>query len=91
MKKEYVKISENDNNVTIVNPDGVKRGDRLGDLGLEILEDIPQANKLSIIDIKKDDPIIRYGEIIGYANKEIKKGELIDQDIFMGMKIKMVL
>ena len=80
MKKEYVKINDHDNNVTIINPDGMKRGDRLSDIDLEILEDIPQANKLSIVDIEKDEPIIRYGETIGYANKDIKKGELIDQN-----------
>ena len=39
--------------------------------------DIPFAHKIGIADIKKDENIVKYGEIVGKATADIKKGEYI--------------
>ena len=39
------------------------------------LEDITIYHKLAACDIKKGEPIVKYGEHIGLAARDIKKGE----------------
>lgn len=41
------------------------------------LEDIGQAHKIAIKDIKKDENIIKYGSPIGHATTDIKKGQFV--------------
>jgi altronate dehydratase len=38
---------------------------------------IPQAHKIAIQPIAKGEAVIRYGEKIGYATKDIAQGELV--------------
>ncbi len=40
-------------------------------------EPIPQAHKIAIHPIAKGEAVIRYGENIGYATKDIAQGELV--------------
>lgn len=42
---------------------------------VEILENIPIYHKFSIRDIATDEPIIKYGEHIGFGGCNIKKGQ----------------
>lgn len=41
------------------------------------LDSIPFAFKVALVDMKKGDPIIKYGEVIGRASQEIKAGQLV--------------
>ena len=53
--------------------------------GMEVMEgviahqDIPQAHKIALEDIAQGDKIIRYGVILGFAMKPIKKGDWINE------------
>lgn len=49
-------------------------GDRIN---IKISEDIPFGHKLAVKDIKKGEEIIKYGEEIGIASKNIKKGDYV--------------
>lgn len=40
-------------------------------------EDIPQGHKIALADVKKGDRIIKYGNPIGLASQEIKKGQWV--------------
>lgn len=40
----------------------------------EALDTIPTYHKVALKDIKKGDPILKYGEYIGIASQDIKKG-----------------
>jgi altronate dehydratase small subunit len=42
---------------------------------LKILSDIPYGHKIAIRDIRKGEPVIKYGETIGAATGNISKGE----------------
>lgn len=75
----YIKVNPNDNVAIIVNQGGLSKGTIFSD-GLELLQDIPEANKVALENISKGEPIIRYGEVIGYANEEIQKGIWLRED-----------
>jgi galactarate dehydratase len=75
----YIKVHPEDNVAIIVNKDGLKKDTVFKD-GLKLLCDIPQANKVLLEDISKDAPFIRYGEIIGYAKNDLKKGSWVKED-----------
>ena len=42
---------------------------------VRILENIKPAHKVAIKDIRKSEPVIKYGAVIGIASHDIKKGE----------------
>lgn len=68
---DYIIINENDNVAVVLRP--FLKGEEVN--GVTLLEDIPQAHKVAIKDIKKDEDIIKYGAPIGHATQDIKKGE----------------
>ncbi|MDF2821709.1 MAG: garD [Clostridiales bacterium] len=72
----YIKIKETDN--VAITVDMIKKGTIVLD---DILanEDIPQGHKIALIDIPQNGEIIRYGVILGYAVKDIKKGDWINE------------
>ncbi|WP_019229832.1 UxaA family hydrolase [Sedimentibacter sp. B4] len=71
----YIKINEYDN--VIIALDDLKMGNILetsSDGNIQIINNIPKFHKVAIRDIKKDEMIIKYGSLIGYATVDIKKG-----------------
>ena len=74
----YIKLNERDNVAIVVNDFGLPAGSRFG-CGLELKIFVPQGHKTALIDIAKDAPILRYGEIIGYAVSDIRAGEWVDE------------
>lgn len=48
-----------------------------GDVEVTCLEDIAFCHKVALCDIPRHANFIKYGEIIGYALRDIKKGEWI--------------
>ncbi|MDO5649437.1 MAG: UxaA family hydrolase [Gallicola sp.] len=74
-----IKINDFDNVATVSSEEGLRKNSRVEEFGLKILEDIPFGQKVLLKKIKKDEPIIRYGEVIGYSNSEKEKGQLIDE------------
>lgn len=73
-------ISEKDNVVVAIEP--IKKGDLVEFKNLEgniekltALDDIKIYHKIALKDIKKEDPVIKYGEHIGFALRDIKVGE----------------
>lgn len=72
----YVKIKDQDNVAIAVNE--IKAGTEVMD-GVIASCDIPQAHKIALCDIPKDREVIRYGVVLGYAKKAIKKGDWINE------------
>jgi len=42
--------------------------------------EFPQAHKVSLVDLKKGDAIVRYGEVIGYAAEDVPCGSWIHEE-----------
>ena len=76
----YIKVHDTDNVAIIVNDNGLKAGTRFPD-GLKLIEHIPQGHKVALLDIPANGEIIRYGEVIGYAVREIPHGSWIDESM----------
>ncbi|MDV2682884.1 galactarate dehydratase [Alkalihalophilus lindianensis] len=76
----YITVHSNDNVAIIVNPGGLKRGTEFP-CGLKLIEFVPQGHKVALRDLEPDEPIIRYGEVIGYAEASIQKGSWIKESL----------
>lgn len=42
-----------------------------------IKQAIPFGHKVAIVDIKKEDKVIKYGEVIGHASRDIETGDYV--------------
>jgi len=74
----YIKVHINDNVAIIVNNNGLPEGTRFA-CGLTLVEHVPQGHKVALQAIARNDAIIRYGEIIGYATEDLKQGSWISE------------
>ena len=72
-----VKIADQDNVAVVVAP--TSKGDAIDGTSLHVLCDIPQGHKVALVDLKKGDPVIRYGVILGYALEDIKAGGWVNE------------
>ena len=68
--KDYIIINPIDNVAVVLRP--FTKGEVVE--GVTLLEDIPQAHKVALQDIAKGSDIIKYGNPIGHATEDIKKG-----------------
>ena len=73
MNNIVIKTSPNDNVAIIANPTGLKAGAIVLE-DIFLMEDIPTGHKIALKNFGKGDEIIRYGQIIGYADREILRG-----------------
>ena len=80
IKPRYIKVHESDNVAIIVNSNGLPTGSVFPD-ELVLREHVPQGHKVALIDLAQDAPIVRYGEIIGYAVTPIAKGAWIEESL----------
>ncbi|MCC8166008.1 MAG: galactarate dehydratase [Planctomycetes bacterium] len=74
----YLKLNDKDNVAVVTNDGGLAAGSRFAD-GLELVEAVPQAHKVALVDIGKDQPIVRYGVPIGYAVDNIPRGSWVSE------------
>lgn len=76
----FLKLNARDNTAIIVNSTGLKEGAEFSD-GLKLIQRIPQGHKVALTDIGEGEEIIRYGEVIGYAEKKIPKGSWVKETL----------
>jgi len=74
----YIKVHADDNVAIIVNNNGLPEGTRFS-CGLTLAEHVPQGHKAALQAIAQGEAIIRYGEVIGYANQDIRQGGWISE------------
>ncbi len=75
-----IRVNDLDNVAIIVEANGLKSGDRL-DNGIELIDDVPQGHKVALEHLSAGTPIIRYGQVIGYAEADIKCGQWIHEGL----------
>jgi galactarate dehydratase len=74
----YFQLNRRDTVAVVVNEGGLPAGAQF-DSGLKLVEDVPEAHKLALVDIEAGAPIIRYGSIIGYATEPIPRGSWVHE------------
>jgi galactarate dehydratase len=75
----YVQVHPQDTVAILVNEGGLRAGTRF-DSGLTLVEDVPEAHKVALVDIRAGEPILRYGSVIGYAACDIARGSWVHED-----------
>jgi galactarate dehydratase len=79
-KPIIIKTAQADNVGIVVNLNGLPKGTML-DNGTMLSEYIPIGHKVALCDIREGDKIIRYSQIIGYANKPLIRGEWVNESV----------
>ena len=75
----YVQVHPQDTVAIIVNEGSLPAGTRF-DSGLTLVDDVPEAHKVALVDIEAGAPILRYGSVIGYAERAIVKGSWVHEE-----------
>lgn len=74
----YIKAHPRDTVAIVANEGGLHAGSRF-DSGLTLREDVPEAHKVALTDIRAGEPIVRYGSVVGYANQFIASGSWVHE------------
>lgn len=75
----FIRVHESDNAGIVIAPEGVKAGSVTG-AGFVVHEAVPQSHKVALRRLERGEPLVRYGQIIGYANRSIEAGFCIRED-----------
>src|SRR5580693_9434683 len=75
----YVQVHPQDTVAILVNEGGLPAGTQF-ESGLRLIEDVPEAHKVALVDIQSGEPILRYGSVIGYAKQDIPKGSWVHEE-----------
>jgi galactarate dehydratase len=75
----YVQVNPQDTVAIIVNEGGLPAGTRF-ESGLTLVENVPEAHKVALVDVKEGEPVLRYGSVIGYAKENIARGSWVHEE-----------
>src|SRR4249920_3332417 len=76
----YIRVNSRDNVAILVHPEGAATGDLLSN-GLVARERIPQSHKIALQDLEPGEPVVRYGQTIGLANRAIAAGSWVREEL----------
>ncbi len=76
-KPLFIRVHDSDNVAIVVNAGGLPAG-TVFDSGLVLREHVPQGHKVNLADIAEGAPILRYGEVIGFALRDIPRGSWVE-------------
>ena len=75
-----IRIDDRDNVAIVVNAEGLPAGARLDD-GTVVTEPVPPGHKVALADLAEGAPVVRYGEVIGWALRPIPRGSRVDESL----------
>jgi len=73
-----IQLDPSDTVAIVVNSGGLPKGTVFDD-GLTLVDDVPQGHKVALVDMKAGDQVVRYGEILGHAVRDLPKGAWVDE------------
>ena len=76
----YIRVDARDNVAIVVNQGGLPAGS-VFPCGLVLAEPVPEAHKVALADLAVDEPILRYGVVIGYAKQPITRGSWVHEGL----------
>jgi galactarate dehydratase len=75
----FLRVHKRDNVAIVVSADGALAG-AAETSGLTAREWIPQSHKIALGSFTAGQPVVRYGETIGYANRSIERGAWVREE-----------
>ncbi|MBD5356136.1 MAG: altronate dehydratase [Bacteroides sp.] len=78
--KRYFRINYADNVAVVLDPEGLKKGETVELDGIplfKLTEDVPYGHKFALLPVASGEKIIKYGNPIGIAKKDIVRGAWI--------------
>lgn len=75
----WIQVHHADNVAIVVEPEGLPGGMEMAN-GFRVAETIPQSHKVALRDIEVGEPVIRYGQVIGYATRRLRAGSWVRED-----------
>jgi len=75
----WIQVHRADNVAIVVEPEGLPGGTEMGD-GFRVVDAIPQSHKVALRHIKAGEPVMRYGQVIGYATRNLRAGSWVRED-----------
>ena len=78
MKPTIIQVDPEDNVAIVANDGGLPSGTEVAG-GLTLREFVPQGHKVALSFIKKDSPIVRFGEVIGWALEDQSEGSWLNE------------
>jgi galactarate dehydratase len=79
MANTVIKINPSDNVGIVCNAFGLQKGVVVLD-EIILVQDIPMGHKVALQTINEGETVVRYGQIIGYANTNIQKGDWVNEN-----------
>ena len=76
----FVRAHPKDNVAIVVNEGGLGAGSRFAS-GLVLTEAVPEAHKIALDDLAAGEAIVRYGEVIGHAERALRAGSWVRDDL----------
>ena len=74
----YITMHDRDNVAIVVNDGGLPSG-TIFPSGLTLIDKVPQAHKVALVDICQGGEVRRYDVVIGYALKDLKAGSWVHE------------
>ena len=89
--KNFIIMNPNDNCATVL--EDIQKDARLyiKEISILINQNIPLGHKIALADIRKGDLVKKYGQTIGFATEDIKKGDWIHTHNLTSQYLKEVL
>lgn len=81
LKPLLIRISPLDNVAIVVNDGGLPSSTYIEEYQLTLVDEVPQGHKVLLEPLKQGEAIVRYGEIIGYANKDLPAGSWVNEAV----------
>jgi len=78
MNPTIIQVDPEDNVAIVANDGGLPSGTEVAG-GLTLREFVPQGHKVALSFIKKDSPIVRFGEVIGWALEDQSEGSWLNE------------
>jgi galactarate dehydratase len=76
----YIRIDARDNVAIVVNQGGLPAGS-VFPCGLVLVEAVPEAHKVALVDLAEGAAVLRYGVVIGYAKQAIARGSWVHEGL----------
>ena len=77
MNRRLLVMDEKDNVGVVLENADAGDGCRYGDLDLKILDAVEFGHKVALADISENEIIFKYGQEIGHAEKDIRRGQWV--------------